>query len=147
MPTLIKFDSNWADEMDVSGFLITKDSKEKAIEQLKQNYMQQTFDVKVVDLNPEELKNFLKAKQNYKACTVNISKKDSQDLLNIPITMCVGTNEEIDFDNFDMYLGEHTIEEITEEEYKTIERLFGTNYGHAPDLSNYSHVKIIVKEE
>lgn len=40
MPTLIKIDSNWADEMDVSGFRITQDSKEKVIEKLKMSYIQ-----------------------------------------------------------------------------------------------------------
>ena len=146
MPTLINFDSNWADEMDVSGFLITKDSPEKVIEQLKHNYMQQTFDESEVNLSPEELKLFKEAQKKYKPFTVTISKEDEQKLLNLPITMGIGTNEDIDFDDFEMFLGEHSIEEITEEEYKTIEKLFGTRYGHAPDVSDYSRLTIVVKD-
>lgn len=62
------------------------------------------------------------------------------------MSVCIGTNEEIEYDDFDMYLEEHDIQEITDEEYKTIEKLFGKKYGHAPDLSNYDSLKIVVKD-
>lgn len=143
MPTLVKLNSNWADEMDVDGFCITLDNQEQVKQKLKENFIAYTlYNISEKDLNlsPEDLQIYKEAKRKYKPCTVTISKATEEFLLVQEIEVCIGTNEELIFDGFDHYLEEHTIEEITQEEYQTIKKLFGEKYGQAPRLKEKNNV-------
>lgn len=147
MPTLVKLSSNWADEMDIDGFLITLDSKEIVIAKMKNIYMQQTIEsvsISLLDLEPKYSTEYQKAKSAYKAYTLNISKEVESMLLDQSLERCIGTNEDLYFDNFDHYLLQHTIEEISDIEYEIIKKRFGLEYGHSPNLSNYSSLTINV---
>jgi hypothetical protein len=44
-------------------------------------------------------------------------------------TFCIGTNEEIEYDNGPALLEEIEVRNITEEEYNIIQKLFGGEYG------------------
>lgn len=138
MPTLVKLNTNWADEMDIEGFVITLDSKEKVMEMLKHDYMQRTIydNIKKVEMSAEDLKIYNEAQKRYKPCTITISKKSAEMLLQEPIEICVGTNQEIGFDNFKAYLDEHKIQEISNEEYETLKKLLGESYANAPRFND-----------
>lgn len=84
---LVKWDSNWADEMDVEGFAMLEKSE--------------------ADKLKKTLKNF---------------KRE--------FTVCIGTNEEIDYEKGSDMLDELEFKKISEEEYKTVKKLFGTSGGH-----------------
>lgn len=138
MPTLVKIDSNWADEMDIQGFIITLDSKEKVMDMLKHDYMQRTIfsNIKEVEMSPEDFKIYTEAQKRFKRCTVTISEKSAKMLLEKPIEICVGTNQEIQFDSFESYMYEHKIKEVTIEEYETIKKLFGESYSNYPSFND-----------
>ena len=44
MPTLIKLSTNWADEMDIEGFVLSMEPKEQIIEKMKHYYLQIVID-------------------------------------------------------------------------------------------------------
>lgn len=149
MPTLVKMSSNYADEFDVEGFFISLDSKEQIIDMMKHNYMQQVLDrvdINNLDISDEEMKLYDIARWKNKACTIHISKDGMSELLAQSLTVGFGTNEDLHFEDFDHYVAEHTIEEITKDEFDTIQKLFGRKYGHAPDFSPYSRITIKVIE-
>lgn len=145
MPTLIKLSSNWADEMDIEGFFITNDSKDQILKRMKEIYMQKAVEnisISDLDLEPKDSTAYAQAKRAYKPYTLNLSQEVADMLLEQPIEGSIGTNEELQFENFDHYQAEHTIEEISQEEYQIIEKRFGTQFGHAPRLEDYSNITI-----
>ena len=85
--TLIKWDSNWADEMDIQGFVIV----------------------------PTEEANEFNRKLSELKCS---------------FVICVGTNEEIDYDSGQDLLNDLDFTELTEEQYKVIDETIGEEYGH-----------------
>lgn len=86
MSTLIKWSSNWADEMDVEGFVI---------------------------VNDEDLRLF----------------KENLEKINDPITISVGTNEWIDFENGDSLEKTLHFRTLTEEQEKVMKELFADSWG------------------
>ena len=84
---LVKWDSNWADEMDVEGFAILEKADADRLKKTLKNFKRQ-------------------------------------------FTICIGTNEEIDYEQGSDMLDELEFKKISEEEYKTVKKLFGTSGGH-----------------
>ena len=84
---LVKWSDNWADEMDVEGFVIMDNSEWKEFQET--------------------------------------AKK-----VNSPISICVGTNEEIEYPNGDALLENITTKKLTSDEAKTITKFFGEYGGH-----------------
>lgn len=89
---LVKWDSNWADEMDVEGFIIME---RKAWNEFKANARKITH----------------------------------------PFSICVGTNEEIDYETGKDLLDELTGKDITPEEKSTIKKFFGESGGFTSFLN------------
>lgn len=148
MPTLVKLASNYADEFDVEGFCIMKETKEEVIEMMKHSYMQQTFDnanIYDLDVSEEDIKAYMNLNKKNKTCTIHISRDDAEVLLGEPIEDSFGTNEALKFEDFDHYFSEHELKEITIEEFETVKKLFGMTYGHAPNFNGYGKVTIKVK--
>lgn len=85
--TIIKWDSNWADEMDIQGFVIV--------------------DAKAA----KEFKDQLKTVKN-------------------GFTVCIGTNEDIEYSNGKDMLSDLTFEDLSEDEAETIINAIGDEYGH-----------------
>lgn len=84
---LVKYESDWADEMDIEGFdILTQEDKD---------YFE--------SLIPTDDK---------------------------PLIHYVGTNEEIEYWNSEMFLRCYTWTPITKEEAETVKRLFNPSYGH-----------------
>ena len=81
---LIKWSDNWADEMDIEGFVV--ENKEKANEWL----------------------------HNMKSITKHFD-------------ICIGTNEEINYDNGEKFAETIIIRDITKEDEKSLIKLFGLN--------------------
>lgn len=51
-------------------------------------------------------------------------------LIKHPFDICIGTNEEIDYSNGKQLLAELLAKDITNDEYLTINKLFGTSFGY-----------------
>lgn len=83
---LVQWDSNWADEMDVSGFVI------------------------IVQKEATELKKKLREKKQ-------------------AFELCIGTNEEIEYENGKELLDELTFTKLKPEEAATLEKHLGDCYG------------------
>ena len=99
-----------------------------------------------MDITEEDLQKYKKACYNYKKSTqITISEKDVKKLLSGSVTIGIGTNEELEYEDFDQYLDECEIMEISNEEYQTIKKLFGEKYGHALDIAGYSYSNVIIK--
>jgi hypothetical protein len=151
MPTLIKLSTNWANEMDIEGFVLSMESKEQIIEKMKHHYLQIVIDgywsVNDLHLNEEELTAFKKAERSYKEHTLYLKKSLINEMLKQEIEIGIGTNEEINFNGFEDYISQHNLTEISLEEYDTIKKLIGTSFGHYFDFEDYSNIKIISKEE
>lgn len=86
MSTLIKWSSNWADEMDVEGFII---------------------------VNDEDLQMF----------------KENLEKIDCPITISVGSNQWIDFENGEDLRKSVRVITLTEEQTKVVNDLFGNCWG------------------
>lgn len=93
---IITWDSNWADEMDISGFSIVSDQEAKD----------------------------LKKKLN--------ERKTS-------FTICVGTNEDIDYDNGSDLLSELSFKKISDEDAKIIRKYVGDEFGFTEFLSQVEY--------
>jgi hypothetical protein len=95
---LVKYDSNWADEMDIDGFQLFTD---KQWEKYQKDF-QKRF------------------------------KKDKS------YTYYVGTNEDIEYGDFDEFMSDFKVSEITDEEAAVLEKLFDNlkdyGYGFFPEL-------------
>lgn len=85
---LVKYESDWADEMDIEGLALLTEEDKSRIESL-------------------------------------ISKRSSY-----PQTHHVGTNEEIEYCSSEELVPRYTWTPITEDEYKTLHKLIGSDYGH-----------------
>ena len=84
---LIKWSDNWADEMDIEGFVIDdKDKAEKWFNNMKS--ITRHFDI------------------------------------------CIGTNEEIDYHDGEQFVETISIIDMTEEDEKSLRKLFGINNGY-----------------
>lgn len=95
---LYKYEANWADEMDVSGFMILKETeKDMALAKIKRNFRNGG-------------------------------------------TVSIGSNEEIEYSNFDEVMNDISIEEISKENYDTINRLFGGSFGETGPCDNFIDV-------
>ena len=81
---LIKWSDNWADEMDIEGFVI--EDKEKAEKWL-----------------------------------------DNMKSITRPFDICIGTNEEVDYDNGEKFSETISMIDMTEEDEKAFIKLFGKN--------------------
>lgn len=84
---LVKYKSDWADEMDIYGLRLLTEEDKTDIERLIRN-------------------------NNY------------------PLTHYVGTNEEIEYHSFEELKPRYIWTPITEDEYKTLHKLIGSDYGH-----------------
>ena len=84
---LVKWSDNWADEMDIEGFII--DDKEKVEEWLN----------------------------NMKSITRHFD-------------ICIGTNEDVDYDNGEQFAETISVIDITEEDEKLLKRLFNIHNGY-----------------
>ena len=95
---LVKYDSNWADEMDIDGFRLFTD---KQWEKYQKDFQ----------------KHF---------------KKDKR------YTYYVGTNEDIEYGDFDGFMSDFKVSEITDEEAAVLSKLFDNlkdyGYGFFPEL-------------
>lgn len=85
---LVKYSSNWADEMYIKGLALLTEEDKSRIESL-------------------------------------ISKRSSY-----PLTHHVGTNEDIEYFGPGELIRRYTWTPITEDEYKTLHKLIGSDYGH-----------------
>ena len=97
MKLLVKYDSNWADEMDIDGFKVLTDKQwEKYQRDFKKHFKEEWY------------------------------------------TYYVGTNEEIEYGDFEEFRNDFNVSEITDEEAAVLEKLFGNlskySYGFFPDL-------------
>jgi hypothetical protein len=97
MKLLVKYDSNWADEMDINGFkVLTNEQWEKYQKDFKKLFKKECY------------------------------------------SYYVGTNEEIEYSDFDEFISDFKTSEITDEEAAVIEKLFGNlstyGYGFFPEL-------------
>ena len=99
---LIKWEDNWADEMDIVGFQIMEDKEWKAM----------------------------------KAALEDVENE---------FTVCIGTNEEIDYKNGQALLDTLTVKKLSTEEYKTIKRLFGEEFGFTQ--FTYASEDVLKEEE
>jgi len=92
---LYEYSANWADEMDVAGFmLLTEIEKDMALASIKKRFR--------------------------KGGTVSI-----------------GSNEEIEYSDFDEVMSDVSITEITKQDYDTINRLFGASFGETGPCSDF----------
>lgn len=97
MKLLVKYDSNWADEMDINGFKVLTDKQwEKYQRDFKKHFKEECY------------------------------------------TYYVGTNEEIEYSDFEEFRNNFNVSEITDEEAAVLKKLFAnlsTNgYGFFPEL-------------
>jgi len=88
---LVSWDTNWADEMDISGWSI---------------------------MTEKEATEFKEKLKNIKSW----------------FTICVGTNEDIEYASGKDLLDELEFKKITEEEEKIIKKFFGDSFGHTDFL-------------
>lgn len=58
----------------------------------------------------------------------------------IPFTICIGTNEEVEYTRFADYANSFKVESITEDEYQTLKKLFGT------EINGLSFGNIVFKD-
>lgn len=94
---LVKYDSNWADEMDIDGFkVLTNEQWEKYQQDFKKHFKEECY------------------------------------------SYYVGTNEEIEYSDFDEFISDFKASEITNEEAAVLEKLFDNlstyGYGFFPEL-------------
>lgn len=97
MKLLVKYDSNWADEMDIDGFkVLTNEQWEQYQKDFKKHFKEEGY------------------------------------------IYYVGTNEEIEYNDFEEFRNDFNVSEITDEEAAVLEKLFAnlsTNgYGFFPEL-------------
>ena len=95
---LVKYDSNWADEMDIDGFRVFTDKQWEKYQ--------------------EDFKKHFKEDEGY--------------------TYYVGTNGDIEYGDFDEFMYDFKVSEITDEEAAVLEKLFDNlstyGYGFFPKL-------------
>lgn len=91
---LVKWNDNWADEMDLNGFKLMSNEE--------------------YDTYIGGWKKAFEYKGSY--------------------TMCVGTNEDIEYESFEELVRTFDVSALTNGEYKTIEDHFGIEYGFFPDV-------------
>jgi len=92
---LYEYSANWADEMDVAGFmLLTETEKDMTLASIKKRFR--------------------------KGGTVSI-----------------GSNEEIEYSDFDEVMNDVSITEITKQDFDTINRLFGSSFGETGPCSDF----------
>lgn len=59
----------------------------------------------------------------------------TMDNVTFPETHCVGTNEDLEWETKEDHLDEFKARKITSEQYQTIKKLIGVEFGFFPDLS------------
>ena len=91
---LVKFEDNWADEMNISGW---------------RTYLKEDWD-KYVESVPSD---------------------------SFPCTKYVGTNEEIEYENRKEYFNKFKVVPITEEECRTLNKLFNGEQGFFLTIEEY----------
>jgi hypothetical protein len=93
---LYEYSANWADEMDVAGFmLLTGLEKDMALASIKKKF-----------------------------------RKGG--------TVYIGTNEEIEYSDYDEVMSDVSITEISKQDYDTINRLFGTSFGETGPCEDFN---------
>ena len=97
MKLLVKYDSNWADEMDIDGFkVLTNEQWKKYQKGFEKHFKEECY------------------------------------------SYCVGTNEEIEYNDFDEFRNDFKVSEITDEEAAVLKKLFAKvstdGYGFFPEL-------------
>jgi hypothetical protein len=126
---LVKYDSNWADEFDMSGFIVMPQSKwethkDKAVRAFKK--------LEEAPL-PEPDREYSRANREARQ-----------------IEVYFGTNESQIYETVDTYLRSFEVEVLTPEDLKTLERLFKSHgpprSGHVVMIDDYKFDEILGEE-
>lgn len=120
MALLVRFDDNWADEIDVEGFAIykTREEYDEAMED---------FLCEKLEVEKEELRAHLEKVENE-----DDESEDDDDDFDESFCIYVGSNEDIEYYSISDFKNNFSIDEITDEEYETIAKLIGYRYGSFP---------------
>ena len=115
MALFVKFDDNWADEIDVEGFAIykTREEYDEAMEE---------FLCEELEMEKEELRDYLAKKDN----------EDEDEEFDESFSIYVGSNEYIDYYSISEFKNRFYVQEITDDEYKTIDKIIGSSFGDFP---------------
>jgi len=105
MKLLLKFEDNWADEMDVYSYALVQDD----IKEMWDKIESYSYDDKC---NTDE------------------------------VTIVIGSNEEIEYENVADLLSNITVTEITDEQAQAIESTLGAEWG-SPDIESILYYSVL----
>ena len=117
MAIVVKQNFNWADEIDFEGFVALDVDRETFDDMLKRSYVcHQLYDKWYDD---EAMMDAIENGQ-----LISVTQKEYDNALKKSIEFSVGTNEEVDFANFNSYKNSFSVSEISAETYRDMKKIF-----------------------
>lgn len=131
--------SNYADEFDVYGFKVMKEDEYNVGIQKARNFLDHYFRFPLIPLTEKELEKTRNrpyivtgdkfAYITYEEYLADIPKWNKKVYSDKVFELYFGTNEQLQWYSTEDFLSSLKTKEITEEEAKIIEKLFGKEYG------------------